>query len=212
MPAKGLGPTIVAASNGPVFDSVGVEQFIEIQVEGEDVTGVIVRGPHGFELHIAPVGAPGPIANVDLAIGRQIEALLFETIHQSTFAMPHKAAALLMNEINLAVQCRSTQPCDLHHSSQRHLVDQKPEHGDILMRLALLTGRLANRERRSTRLAAKPRVTVTTGPMRVVALAMRFNAASVVCALGVGAAGFVRRQVGRNPLHLAVDAPIALGR
>jgi hypothetical protein len=36
MPAKGFEPTIVAASNGPVFDSVGVEQLIEIQVEGED--------------------------------------------------------------------------------------------------------------------------------------------------------------------------------
>ncbi len=88
----------------------------------------------------------------------------------------------------------------------------KPEHGDILMRLALLTGRLANGERRSTRLAAKPRGPVTAGPMRVVALAMRFNAASVIRALGVGAAGFVRRQVGRNPLQLAVDAAIALGR
>ena len=126
--------------------------------------------------------------------------------------MAHKAAALLMNEINLAVQCRGTQPCDLHHSPERHLVDQQPEHGDILMRLALLTGCLANRERRSTRLAAKPRVTVTASPMRVVALAMRFNPTSVVRALGVGAAGFVRRQVGRNPLHLAVDAAIALGR
>ena len=137
MPTEGIGPVVIPPSDRFPFHFVGIQRGIEVEVHSEDVSGGVIRAPHGGELHVSLVFALGPIDDVDLAVHADVKPADCQALQQALFAFSNEGEALLVKEMEFAIESAGGDPRDLAHPAKGFLVHQQLEDESVLMGLLL---------------------------------------------------------------------------
>jgi hypothetical protein len=108
-------------------------------MQAEHITSRVVSTAYSAENDVPPVVGIRPVDHIVLPIDSDIEAGEW---HGGKIAFPlsRKGNALMINEIDLPVECGHGDPLHLADTAEGYLIDEKAENGGIFMRFSISAG------------------------------------------------------------------------